>query len=144
MQIQCKSVDHVVFFCCFVLHSIVSVVTWKILLSFLLHLDSNVYPFLQAYQRSSLCKGSSTWLRANKSKPFAWITNNIRVSILHNTSRLVWPSGWGIRFEIWRSRVRVMLWPLAGFVPGFPGSLVQLLGCACTKPTGLPPASWDS
>ena len=23
-------------------------------------------------------------------------------------------------------------------------SLVQLFGCACTKPTGLPPASWDS
>lgn len=31
-----------------------------------------------AYQRSSLLKGSSTWLHANKSKPLAWITNNIR------------------------------------------------------------------
>ena len=29
-----------------------------------------------------------------------------------------WPGCQGVGFEIWRSRVQIPLWPLAGFVPG--------------------------
>ena len=39
----------------------------------------------------------------------------------------------------WRQRDRVVRARIC-----FKKSLVKRLGCACTKPTGLPPASWDS
>ena len=47
-----------------------------------------------------------------------------------------WPSGQGVGFEIC-SPTLTTSWICSR------QSLVQLLYCACTQPTGLPPASWD-
>ena len=52
-----------------------------------------------------------------------------------------WPSGQGAGLEIWRSRVQVPLWPLAGFVPRSPwlnsSAALVYSQLVCLLPVGI-------